>query len=142
MYPYFVPKLQALAAHAKVSAHPISLSLVAKYEDEDFVCILCKLCHGNFNNRSSGWVCGILDVASVSVVVCNIVLPRAKHVAFLLLRSASPAAMLLKQGLAAGVCHRDVSGDVVWLTDRAGGPKIRLGGFQDSEVCNPGKHHD
>ncbi|DBB10329.1 TPA: hypothetical protein ACH3X3_001890 [Trebouxia sp. C0006] len=26
--------------------------------------------------------------------------------------------------------------------DRAGGPKIRLGGFEDSEVCKTGKHHD
>jgi hypothetical protein len=44
------------------------------------------------------------EEASVSVAVCNTALPRAKHVAFLLLRSASPAAMLSIQSLAAGVC--------------------------------------
>ena len=80
--------------------------------------------------------------ASVSAAVCNTALPQAKHIAFLLLRSASPAAMLSKQSLAAGVCHCNVSGDLVWLMNRAGGPKIRLGGFEDSEVCKTGKHHE
>jgi len=38
--------LQALAAHARVSEHPNILTLVATYEDEDFVYILRELCHG------------------------------------------------------------------------------------------------
>ena len=41
-----VAKSQALAAHAKVSEHPIILSLTATYEDEDFLQTLCGLCHG------------------------------------------------------------------------------------------------
>ena len=38
--------------------------------------------------------------------------------------------------LAAGVCHCNISGDVVWLKDA----EIRLGGFEDSEICKTGQH--
>jgi len=38
--------LQALAAHAKVSKYPNILNLVATYKDQDFVYIVCQLCHG------------------------------------------------------------------------------------------------
>ncbi len=46
MYPYFLTKSQALAAHAKVSEHPNILNLIATYEGEAFVYILCEFCHG------------------------------------------------------------------------------------------------
>ncbi len=42
--------------------------------------------------------------------------------------------------LAAGVCHRNISGDTVWLKDSAGDAEIRLGGFENSEICKTGQH--
>ncbi|KAL0023655.1 hypothetical protein WJX77_011101 [Trebouxia sp. C0004] len=39
-----------------------------------------------------------------------------------------------------GVCHRNISGDTVWLKDSAGEAEIRLGCFVDSEVCKTGQH--
>ncbi len=42
--------------------------------------------------------------------------------------------------LAAGMCLCNNSGDVVWLKDSAGDAEIRLGGFEDNEICNTGQH--
>ena len=42
--------------------------------------------------------------------------------------------------LAEGLCHRNTSGDVVWLKGSAGDAEIRLGAFEDSEICITGQH--
>ena len=39
-------KLQALAAHAKVSKYPKIQNLVATCKDEDFIYVICELCRG------------------------------------------------------------------------------------------------
>jgi hypothetical protein len=86
---------------AKVSEHPNILNLDATYKDEDFVDILCEVCHGTrlFSIAEVQVIVRNLEAASTSVAVRSTLLPKAKYTAFLLLRSAPPAAMLPKQGL-------------------------------------------
>ena len=38
------------------------------------------------------------------------------------------------------MCHRNISGDSVWLIDGTEEAEIRLGGFEDSHICKTGQH--
>jgi len=111
---------------AKVSEHPNILNLDATYKDEDFVHILCELCHGTrlfsiaevqvgcaesgSSKRFSRCLQYSFATGKVHCFSTSEVSPTCSH---------AGEADLQNGGLAAGTCLCNISGDIVWLRDSA-----------------------
>ena len=149
--------LQGLAAYKLVHDHPHILGLYASHEDLESIYLLVTPCEGGSVFSTNSPVRSSLDpvtaakytsqvASALEYCYSNGMLPNAlltHAIAHRSFCSSQVPLCLLRVYVyntpifAAGVVHRNISGDTIWLTTSTDQADAMLAGFEFSQICLP-----